>query len=257
MRPSTLRSRPRPALRALQQRPQQHHQWPKPHAPERQQQQRRRPIDDDPPGEKASAAAAAAAQTTPSATFPLLVLGLLSAPPPNALAKTVCFEVPDWAADLPGLSSSPSGGLASWVMAHPPVALAAGSALLALLPRVFRLARTSLKYAALALVLWIAVSHPRESAAAVEAALGFARDHPVAASSAAVVAVAVVLGPETLATAGSVGILLLLASAAGVIELPSAPPKFPGLPSLPGSLVERVERAVGGRGGGVGGGGGG
>lgn len=203
-----------------------------------------------------SLAAAAAAAFVTSASFL----------PSAALAsQKVCFDVPDWAAGpLTSLSDPPS--LLAALLKSPPLAAVAALAAAALLPRALRLARASLKYAVLALALWVAVSHPKESAGAVEAALDFAQHHPVAASSLLVAAVAVSVGPEALATGAAVGALVLLASAAGLIELPSlgggggggGAPRFPRLPSWPSSsaaVVERLERAVGGGGGGAGAGG--
>jgi hypothetical protein len=134
------------------------------------------------------------------------------------------------------------------------LAAAGALAAAALVPRLLKLARASLKYVLLALALWVAVSHPRESASAVQSSLEFAQAHPLAASSLLVVAVAVSLGPEFLTTGALLGTLLLFASAAGVIELPSLP-KFPRLLPFEGvgtAVVERLERAAGGGGGGGG-----
>ena len=143
--------------------------------------------------------------------------------------------------------------LTKGLLSSPPLAAAGALAAAALLPRVLRLARASTKYILLALGLWIAVSHPRESAGVVQGALEFAQGHPLAASALAVGGAAVWLGPEFLATGALLGLLVLLAAAAGVVELPSLP-KFPSLLGGGGGagaaavVVERLERAAGGGG---------
>lgn len=85
--------------------------------------------------------------------------------------------------------------------------------------------------AVVALLSWLAISYPQQTAASIEVTLEFIKYHPVASSIGIVVIAAITLGPDILTGTAVIGTVLILAANVGVIQLPS----MPSLPKLPGS----------------------
>ncbi|WIA37274.1 hypothetical protein OEZ86_014217 [Tetradesmus obliquus] len=145
-------------------------------------------------------------------------------PAGSAAAAKIEVDVPDFLVDNNPLDS----------VLHSPV-LAVGAAVLALLlfPKLIRLAISYLLYPAIAALLaYLAISHPEATASSIYTVLEFVKEHPAASSVGVVVAAGVLLGPDILAGSALVGVLLLLAVQAGLVQLPQ-----PQLPKLPGQQV--------------------
>lgn len=74
-----------------------------------------------------------------------------------------------------------------------------------------------------ALLAWLALSFPQQTASTIGSTLELIRDHSMGASSLIVVLVAVLLGPSVLTAAAVAGILLVLAAQASIVPLPRLP----------------------------------
>jgi hypothetical protein len=109
----------------------------------------------------------------------------------GAAAAKIEVDVPDFLVDNNPLDA----------VLHSPV-LAVGAAVLALLlfPKLIRVAINYLIYPVIvALLAYLAISHPEQTANSIYVLLEFIKDHPAASSVAVVVAAGVLLGPDILA----------------------------------------------------------
>jgi hypothetical protein len=109
----------------------------------------------------------------------------------SAAAAKIEVDVPDFLVENNPLDA----------VLHSPV-LAIGAAVLALLlfPKLIRVAINYLIYPVIvALLAYLAISHPEQTANSIYVLLEFIKDHPAASSVAVVVAAGVLLGPDILA----------------------------------------------------------